>query len=98
VTPCFPTKIPAEVGVIGVQLCVVFDGVRGQLDISGEVSIDRGDSGRPIDAMRHQLDRTLAAQAPVAQPAEAADLKSAQCGFDPHRGHVFDLGICALRS
>jgi hypothetical protein len=39
VTPCFPTKIPAEVGVIGVQLCVVFDGVRGQLDICGEVPL-----------------------------------------------------------
>jgi hypothetical protein len=29
----------------------------------------------------------LLREAPVAQPAEAADLKSAQCGFDPHRGH-----------
>ena len=35
------------------------------------------------------------AAAPVAQPAEAADLKSAKCGFEPHRGHAVDLRICA---
>jgi hypothetical protein len=46
----------------------------------------------------HSRIRSLVGAAPVAQPAEAADLKSAQCGFDPHRGHVFDLAICALRS
>ena len=37
--------------------------------------------------------RDLRRRAPIAQLAEAADLKSAQCGFESHWGH----GICAVR-
>ena len=28
--------------------------------------------------------------------AEAEDLKSSQCGFDPHSGHVIRASICSF--
>ena len=38
-----------------------------------------------------------ARQAPIAQLAEAADLKSAQCGFESHWGHILPLPVNAGR-
>ena len=51
-------------------------------------ALSLGEIFRPVSALRRR-GSTIFPGAPIAQLAEAADLKSAQCRFEPDWGHNY---------
>ena len=53
-------------------------------------ALSLGEIFRPVSALRRR-GSTIFLGAPIAQLAEAADLKSAQCRFEPDWGHNYQV-------